>query len=73
MPDDNKKPRDGFLQAISYLSQIGITIIACIAVGVLIGKFLDSRLGTAPWLLLIFTLLGIAAAFKSIYDLSKKH
>jgi len=73
MPGDNKEPRDGFLQAISYLSQIGITIIACIAVGILLGRFLDTRLGTAPWLLLVFTFLGIAAAIKSIYDLAKKH
>jgi len=73
MPGDDKEPRDGFLQAISYLSQIGVTIIACLAVGILLGKFLDSQLGTAPWLLLLFTLLGIAAAFKSIYDLSNKH
>ena len=73
MSDHNKDQRDGFMQAFSYLSQIGITIIACVAVGIVLGKFLDSLLGTTPWLLLIFTLLGVAAAFKSIFDQSKKH
>jgi len=73
MSGDKNEPGDGFLQAISYLSQIGVTIVACLAVGILLGRFLDSLLGTAPWLLLLFTLLGMAAAIKSIYDLSKKH
>ena len=75
MSGDNKKPRDrdGFVQSLSFLSQIGVTIIACIAVGILLGRFLDLLLGTTPWLLLVFTLLGIASAFKSIFDMAKKH
>ena len=73
MSGDNKEQRDGFLQSFSFLSQIGITIIACVAVGILLGKFLDSLLGTSPWLLLVFTLLGIASAFKSIIDQAKKN
>lgn len=64
--------RNGFLQALSLLSHFGVTIIACIAVGILLGRFLDNLLGTTPWLLLVFTLLGIAAAFKSIIDIAKK-
>jgi ATP synthase protein I len=70
---DNKGRQDGFSKALSYLSQIGITIIACIAVGILSGGFFDSLLGSAPWLLLVCTLLGVAAAFKSIYDFAAKH
>jgi len=61
------------MRAFSFLSQIGITILACLAVGILLGRVLDSLLGTTPWLLLVFTLLGIAAAFKSIFDMAKKH
>jgi len=72
MPDDNKG-HDGFMRALTFLSQIGITILACVAVGILLGRFLDSLLGTSPWLLLVFTLLGIVAAFKSILDIAKKN
>jgi len=49
-----------------------MTIVACIIVGVFIGRFLDLRLGTSPWFLLVFSLLGIGAGFKSVYDLSKR-
>ena len=72
MSGDNKEPQDGFMRALSLLTQIGVTIIACVAVGILLGRLIDSLLGTTPWLLLVFTLLGIAAAFKSIFDMAKK-
>jgi len=72
MSNDNKQQGDGFIRALSFLSQIGVTIIACIAVGILLGRVLDTLLGTTPWLLLVFTLLGVVAAFKSIFDIAKK-
>ena len=59
-------------RSLSLLSQIGVTIIACVVIGVFLGRFLDGLFNTSPWLLLIFTLLGAAAAFKSILELSKK-
>ena len=58
-------------RALAYFTQIGLTMVASILVGVLIGKFLDGILGTSPWLLLVFSLLGAGAALKSIYDISK--
>ena len=64
--------RNEFGKALSVLSQMGVTIIVCVAVGLAAGYFLDKLLGTTPWLLLVFTLLGIAAAFKSIFDFAKK-
>jgi len=67
-----KKRPNGFMHALSLLSHFAVTIIACIAVGLLLGTLLDNLLGTTPWLLLVFTLLGIAAAFKSIFDIAKK-
>jgi F0F1-type ATP synthase assembly protein I len=44
----------------------------CILIGVLGGAWLDSRLGTSPWLLLLGSLLGAAAAFTVMYDLTVK-
>jgi len=72
---DEKGQRGGgneFARALAVLAQIGVTIIACIAVGIFLGRFLDNLLGTTPWLLIVFTFLGIAAAFKSIFDFAKK-
>ncbi|MCL2227101.1 MAG: AtpZ/AtpI family protein [Oscillospiraceae bacterium] len=72
MPHGDKGQGNEFAKALAVLSQIGISIIACIGVGIFLGWLLDSLLGTSPWLLLVFTLLGIAAAFKSIFDFAKK-
>ena len=72
MSRNDKGQGNEFAKALSMLSQIAITIIACVAVGIFIGWFLDNLLGTSPWLILIFTLLGIVAAFKSIFDFAKK-
>ena len=70
-----KKPGDknGFMLAFAFLLHFGITIIVCIAIALLAGYHLDLWLGTSPWFLLLFILLGILAAFKSIIDFTKKH
>jgi len=72
MSRNNNGQGNEFMRALAVLSQIGITIIMCVAVGIFLGLMLDRWLGTSPWLLIVFTLLGIIAAFKSIFDFAKK-
>jgi F0F1-type ATP synthase assembly protein I len=43
-----------------------------ITLGAAIGYFLDTKLGTLPWLSGIFLLLGIAAAFLNLIRLLNK-
>ena len=72
MSRDNDKQKADLLNALYSISQIGITIIVCVAAGIFIGRALDSRLGTSPWMMLIFIFIGVGAAFKSIVDYAKK-
>ena len=72
LQQQEKKQHNDFLKALSFFSQVGTTIIACVFIGVLLGRFLDDFFGTSPWLLLIFSLLGAAAAFKALYDLMSR-
>ncbi|MDR3119939.1 MAG: AtpZ/AtpI family protein, partial [Clostridiales bacterium] len=51
-------------------SQLGLSMCACVLIGVLAGSWLDRWLGTKPWLLLLCSLIGAAAAFKVMYDLA---
>jgi ATP synthase protein I len=60
------------MKAFSMFTQTGILIVACLLIGVLLGRFLDSKLGTSPWLLLFFSLLGMAAAFRTMYGYLKR-
>ena len=64
--------KNDFVRGLSLLSQIGISIVTCILIGIFLGRFLDQFFGTSPWLLLIFSLLGTGAAFRYIYDLFKR-
>ncbi len=66
-----KKKNGDLLQALSFFSQIGITMAVCVLIGVFAGRSLDGLLGTAPWLLLIFGLLGAGAAIKVMFDMGK--
>jgi ATP synthase protein I len=52
--------------------RIGIELIVAVAVGAAIGYGLDSWLGTAPWLLILFFFLGVAAGFLNVYKAARK-
>jgi ATP synthase protein I len=43
------------------MSSIALTIPSSIAVGLFFGYWLDKWLGTKPWLIIVFTLLGVAS------------
>jgi ATP synthase protein I len=67
-----EKPKNSeTFYAIAQFSQIGVTMAASVLVGVLLGKYLDGLIGTKPWLLLIFSLLGAGAAIKVLFNISK--
>lgn len=51
---------------IAELSTLGLMLPSSIAVGLFFGYYLDKFLGTEPWMLLIFLLLGVASGFMSL-------
>lgn len=51
------------LRAVAVLSGAGFTMAAAVAIGALAGRWLDQRLGTEPWLLVVGFLLGTVAGF----------
>jgi len=56
--------------ALALLTQIGITMVTCIVLMLLLGQFLDSKLGTSPWMTVVCILLGCTAAIRSMYTLT---
>ena len=59
-------------RALALFTQMGLTMAACVLIGLLFGKWLDARLGSAPWFLLGMTLLGVVSAFFSAYKMAMK-
>lgn len=58
------------IKGLVMITQIGISMIAPIFLGALIGYWLDRLFGTG-FLFLVFLVLGILAAFRNIYKLTK--
>ena len=72
-PKGPGRKKNDTLRAVSFFSQVGITIVVCLLIGVFLGRFLDDILGTPPFMLLLFSLLGAAAAFKAMYEMLEKY
>ncbi|HEY0038253.1 MAG TPA: AtpZ/AtpI family protein [Longimicrobium sp.] len=51
----------------SALMGIGIQFVAVLLAFLYLGKWLDERLGTAPWLLLLGVLLGFGLSLLYMY------
>lgn len=54
------------LQAGEVLG-VGLQFAASILFFLFVGRWLDEKLGTTPWLLLVGVLVGAAAGFYSLY------
>jgi ATP synthase protein I len=52
--------------------RIAVEIVAAIAVGVGVGLVLDYWLGTKPWLMVLFLLIGTGAAFVNVMRAAKE-
>ncbi|MBN4083125.1 AtpZ/AtpI family protein [bacterium AH-315-B06] len=52
---------------LGFALRIGTDLVAALIVGVGIGVLLDYWLGTKPWMLVLFFLLGAAAGFLNIF------
>lgn len=65
-------PEDGELRQYLRLSTLGIEIGIALAIGILIGWFLDRLFGTRPLFMIIFMILGIVAGFRNIVRLARK-
>ena len=57
--------------ALGLAMRVGVELVSALAIGVVIGWLLDRWLGTGPWLMLVFILLGGAAGILNVYRLAR--
>jgi len=57
--------------ALGLALRVGVELVSALAVGLVIGWLLDAWLGTRPWLMLVFILLGGAAGILNVYRLAR--
>ena len=67
-----KRPKvKKWAELVSKYGTIGLEMGLCVAIGVIMGAYLDKFFHTGPWLTLAFTLFGFIAGFKSLFKLAK--
>jgi ATP synthase protein I len=52
---------------LGFAVRIGVDIVAALIVGVGMGLLLDHWLGTKPWMLIVFFILGAAAGMLNVF------
>ena len=65
--DDNYKDT---LKNLTLISQIGISVITPILLGVFIGQLIDNWVGTQGIFVIIFIILGAGAGFLNLFKLT---
>ncbi|MBN2245391.1 MAG: AtpZ/AtpI family protein [Candidatus Aminicenantes bacterium] len=69
----DKKDFRSDLKKLAEVSSLGLMLPSSIVVGLIIGHFLDRIFGSHPWLLLIFTCLGVISGLLSLFRGLKKY
>ena len=67
MSDDRRGRTAASLRRIADASSLGLAFPIAIAIGYFWGKWLDRVFGTAPWLTVVFGILGIAGGFLNAF------
>jgi len=60
------------LRQLAMASTLGFQVALSVFIGLAMGVWLDSWLGTFPWLALVFMIFGVAAGFLNYYRFAKK-
>lgn len=55
------------LKNLAYLTQVAFIMLTPIIGGVYLGNWLDEKMNTSPWILLIAIILGVGTAFMSLF------
>jgi F0F1-type ATP synthase assembly protein I len=65
-PSDRTTSPTSFVNASSYAG-LGVQFVLAILLFLYAGRWLDGKLGTEPWLMMIGVFVGAAAGFYSMY------
>lgn len=63
-----EKNKQNSWSVLGFAWELGYSIAIPLVIFTLGGKFLDNKLGTSPWLLLISMLLSIGITFYMVYS-----
>ena len=62
----------GAAKGVYILTTAGLQIAISVVIGFGMGLWIDRWLGTRPWFMLLFILLGVVAGFLNVYRIVQK-
>ncbi len=68
-PDGSKSPHSG----LGFGMRIGVELVAALIIGVVGGIALDDWLGTKPWFMVAFFVLGAVAGMFNVFRVVRNH
>jgi len=68
-----KKGKKNSVLDMAYASSLGIAMVIAVFGSLLIGSYLDRKLGTRSIFTILFLVIGVAAGFRNYYLFFKKH
>lgn len=71
-PAKQKKSLADTMRTLGALSTVGFSFVLAIVIGAAFGWWLDTLVGTSPWLFLLFFFLGLAAGVLNVYRTAGK-
>ncbi|MCJ7440489.1 MAG: AtpZ/AtpI family protein [Thermoanaerobaculaceae bacterium] len=63
MSGERRRRTSQSFRRIADASSLGLAFPIAVVIGYFFGRWLDRVLGTAPWMMAIFSIFGIAAGF----------
>jgi F0F1-type ATP synthase assembly protein I len=66
-----RKP-DSVLRELGKYGALGLEMAISVVIGMAIGWWLDRKLGTTPWLMVVWIGFGFAAGVRSLWRSAKK-
>lgn len=67
-----RQNRRSWIKNAGLASMVGIVLVVSTFIGFFFGQWLDGKLGSGPWLMLLFTLMGVAAGFMEVFRIVRQ-
>jgi ATP synthase protein I len=55
-----------YIKELAYFGSLGLQVALSIFIGYGVGRYLDGKFETGPWLTILFFILGVAAAMRNL-------
>lgn len=61
-----------YIRQVGLLTTIPVMLLSGPLIGFLIGNYIDTRFGTAPWFMVLFVCIGFVASIRQTIAIIKK-